>query len=138
MAKLDKGLKKAISKAVTKATAEAINAVHYNKAPVRAKTPRECHLARARMRGFNDAIASKPFRESYDMWRRRMQWAYERGRMEGVAAVVAARRLNRSDRVRRWRPDEFITGPLYAAVGITEAERIRDEMRKTLRTRKGG
>ncbi len=54
-----------------------------------AVVPRDCKFGRARLRGWNDYRAGKPFRETYDTWSRKKQFAYERGRQQAALAMAA-------------------------------------------------
>lgn len=74
-------------------------------------TPRENKLARAQARGWNDVRKGLGFREAYDGWPRKRQWAYERGRLQATLAMITGGRLT------RWKWDEVLSGPLHRAVG---------------------
>lgn len=130
MAKVDKLLRKA-AKLARKAAKKLEKGA--NNAPgafVRiAQLPRESRLARARMRGWNDVVNAKPYRESYDTWKKAAQLAYERGRQEACAAKAQARVP-----LTEWTMDELVQGPMIRAVGYVRGEKIIDEMRKQVRS----
>lgn len=89
-----------------------------------ARLPRECRWARARLRGWNDYVDGKSFRASYDLWQRKAQFAYERGRMQ--AALASAKALRKPG---HWKMDELIEGPLFRACGEVIGRQILEETR---------
>lgn len=97
-----------------------------------AQLPRNSRLARARMRGWNDVVKGRGYRESYDRWKKAAQLAYERGRQEAAVAKVAAFAQGRA--LDEWQRDELIQGPMYRAVGAIRGNQIIDEMRKQVRS----
>lgn len=96
-----------------------------------ARLPVECRLARARMRGFNDALDGKPPRATESAWKRRAQFAYERGRMEGTLARVNAVRP-----LRHWKMAEHIDVALNRMCGHERAAMILEEGRGIVRSAK--
>lgn len=103
-----------------------------------AQLPRECRWARARMRGWNDYVKGQPFRASYDVWKRRAQYAYERGRMQAALAQYAYGHMQAAlasvgplqpAGLTLWGMDERIEGPMFRAVGETLGRKILEETR---------
>ena len=97
-----------------------------------AQLPRNSRLARARMRGWNDVVKGRGYRESYDRWKKAAQLAYERGRQEAACAKVVAFAQGRV--LDEWRRDELVQGPMYRAVGATRGEEIINAVRKQVRS----
>lgn len=97
-----------------------------------ARVPKDSRLARARMRGWNDVINGLGFRESYDLWKKAAQLAYERGRNEATLArrsfVIGKGELS------HWTLNELVQGPMFRAVGPKMGERIIEECRKEVRS----
>lgn len=96
-----------------------------------AQIPNESRVARARMRGWNDVAKGKPYRDSYDEWKKPSQLAYERGRQE---ATLALRVSVPKGKLSFWAMSELIQGPMYRSCGAMHGERIIEEMRKTVRS----
>ena len=97
-----------------------------------AKLPKESRLARARLRGWNDVARDKPYRETYDTWKKSAQLAYERGRMEATRAKMIALRIGRDIDV--WKMSERIEGPMFRAVGPEIGLQVIEEMRGSIRS----
>lgn len=98
-------------------------------------TPAECPLARARQRGWNDWLAGKPFRRTYDLWKRRKQFAYERGRIQAATAAFSA-----TSKLTRWGENELLLPVLFRSLRPDVAIRVYEETkvaRKARRSRKG-
>lgn len=97
-----------------------------------AQLPKESRLARARMRGWNDVVKGRGYRESYDRWKKAAQLAYERGRQEAACAKTVA--LAAGHVLDEWKRNELIQGPMYRAVGAMRGNQIIDEMRQQVRS----
>lgn len=97
-----------------------------------AQLPKDDRLARARMRGFNDVVKGRGFRDSYDRWKKAAQLAYERGRMEASLGKVEA--LRHGKVLDTWAMGERIQGPMYRACGPQMGEAIIQQMRETVRS----
>lgn len=140
MHKLLKGAAKLARKAAKKAKRAAeqakLNTTRKNNLPGAfvklAQLPKDSRLARARMRGWNDVLKGKGFRESYDLWKKAAQLAYERGRNEATLAR-AAFVVGRGE-LTEWQMGELVQGPMYRAVGAARGEKIIDDMRKEVRS----
>ena len=89
--------------------------------------------ARAQARGWNDVVAGKGFRDDYDGWKRKVQWAYERGRLQ---ATLAKRHLRREGRMTIWNREETLLGPLYRAVTYERGPKIIEECAASARRTK--
>jgi len=90
-------------------------------------TPAECKFARARARGWNDVRAGLGFRDAYDTWGRKQQFAYERGRFQ---ATLAKRFLRDGLKtIAIWRRDETLWGPLDRSCGHDMARAIELDTR---------
>lgn len=85
-------------------------------------TPVEDKLARAQARGWNDVRDGKGFRDDYDLWSRKEQWAYERGRQQATLAKAARRRP-----LTIWNRHETVWEPLQRAVSTARAVSILEE-----------
>lgn len=122
------------------AAAKGINST--SSAPARlARLPKESRLARVRMRGWNDVVDGKPFRDNYELWPtqykktgKAMQLAYERGRGEAAMALAVATRQMPPRMLTPWAKNEYVQGPMYRACGALAGERIIEEMRKSIRS----
>ncbi len=94
----------------------------------------EDRLANAQSMGWNDVVRGEGFRDAYDGWKRKRQWAYERGRTQATLAKVAGGTLT------LWKRDENLWGPLNRALPMAKARRVVEEAqqgtRKLLRKRK--
>jgi hypothetical protein len=88
-----------------------------------AQLPKDCRWARMRLRGWNDYAKGRGFRDTYDTWHRKSQFAYERGRMQAALTVRSMTLLNRAGNLPLWTLDEYIEGPMYRALGDHAAVR---------------
>ena len=93
-------------------------------------TPAECEFARARQRGWNDWRNAKPFRRSYDLWKRRKQYAYERGRLQAATASAVA-----TSKLTRWHDNELLlpvlqrSMPWHVAMAVYEETKVARKAR---------
>lgn len=107
-----------------------------------AQLPKNSRFARARMRGWNDVVNDKGYRDSYDDWPSRykktgkkMQLAYERGRAEAWMAKAASRVTTHAT-LSEWKKNELIEGPMFRAVGPQIGANIIETARRTVRSGK--
>jgi hypothetical protein len=92
------------------------------------KKPSECIYARARARGWNDVRDGKGFRDAYDTWGRKQQFAYERGRFQATLAKRFL--LPGTGKLSIWNRDEtLLDGPLTRSCGHQQALAIDLETR---------
>lgn len=100
-------------------------------------TPAECPLARARQRGWNDFLSSKPFRLSYDGWKRRKQFAYERGRIQAATALAFVLAMQGAP-LTRWGDNETLfPAVLGRSFNWTISQAIHDETKVARKARRG-
>jgi hypothetical protein len=86
--------------------------------------PVDDKYARAQARGWNDVVAGNGFRDDYDGWKRKVQWAYERGRQQ---ATLAKLHLHRGGAMTVWKRTEVLNDPLFRAVSVVRAHTIIEE-----------
>ncbi len=116
-----------------------------------AQLPKDCRWARMRLRGWNDYAKGRGFRDTYDTWHRKSQYAYERGRMQAALTVAnmrvylplaeyAPRLAETPTGLTEWKRNELIQGPL-SRTGLNQfvINQILEETRvarKVLRDKK--
>lgn len=99
-----------------------------------AQLPKDCRWARARMRGWNDYAKGKGFRDSYDLWSTKAQYAYERGRLQACLTLRVMTLLARPGDLPEWRMDELVNAPMFRALGDFNAvNKILEETRAARR-----
>jgi hypothetical protein len=106
-------------------TVTTINGGGYIPAPMRQLAPTEDKFARAQARGWNDVRDGKGFRDDYDKWNRKVQFAYERGRFRATLAktMLAEGRKN----IAVWKRDETISSVLDRSCGFASGQKILND-----------
>ena len=98
-------------------------------------TPSTDPMARVRAMGWNDWRNGSGFRDAYDSWKRKEQWAYERGRFQAAAASRHAVRTFDGCPVAYWSDDMRCANVIARTCGrtLTEIEYQDSDINATLR-----